>query len=121
MNYDPYRRADEMGIEVKHLPIRTANGFWYPDHNLILIRSGLKARFDRSALAHEIAHAELAHRDDNPKHEVLADRRAAGQMIDLEQCLDTMRWAPDCHQLAQELNVSTRLMRVFLNVHRLTR
>ena len=117
MKYNPYRHADDLGIEVIHRPIRTANGFWYPDHNLIVIRSGLKARYDKSALAHELAHAELAHRDDRPKHETQADRFAADNLIDLQECLDTMRWAPDCHQLAFELDVSTRLMRMFLNVH----
>lgn len=115
--YNPYQHAEDLGIEVIHRPIRTANGFWYPDHDLIVIRSGLKARYDRSALAHELAHAELAHRDSRPKHEVQADRMAADNLIDLQRCKDTMRWAPDCHQLAFELDVSTQLMRTFLNVH----
>lgn len=117
--YDPYADAEQRGIEVIHRPIRTANGMWLPDHNLIVIRSGMRAVHDRSTLAHELAHAELGHRDDRPKHEVLADRAAAEWMIDYDECVDTMRWCPDAHRLATELGVSTRLLRVFLNVHRL--
>jgi Zn-dependent peptidase ImmA (M78 family) len=119
VRYDPYAHAEQLGIEVTHERIRTANGMWLPDHNLIVIRSGLRAVHDRSALAHELGHAELGHRDDRPKHEVLADRYAAQQMIDLGECLEVMKWVPDAHKLALELGVSTRLMRVFLNVHRL--
>lgn len=119
LRYDPYAHADQLGLEVIHRPIRTANGFWYPDHNLIVIRSGMKAAHDRSALAHEVAHATLAHRDDRPKHEVMADRLAANKLIDLDECREVMKWAPDAARLANELEVSTRLMQVFLNVHRL--
>lgn len=119
MRYDPYAHAEELGIEVVHSHIRTANGMWIPDHNLIVVKSGLRAVHDRSALAHEIGHAQLGHRDDRPKHEVLADRYAAHKMIDLDECLEVMKWAPDPHKLAIELGVSTRLLRVFLNVNRL--
>lgn len=117
--YDPYTDAEERGIEVIHRKIRTANGMWLPDHNLIVLREGMRAVHDRSTLAHELAHAHLGHRDDRPKHEVMADRRAAAWMIDYDECVDTMKWCPDAHRLANELGVSTRLLRVFLNVNRL--
>lgn len=117
--YDPYKHAEELGIRVVHRSIRTANGLWIPDHDLIVIKSGMRAVHDRSALAHEIAHALLGHRDDRPKHETQADRVAASNLLDYDQVVATMRWAPDCHLLAAELGVSTRLMRVYLNVHRL--
>lgn len=117
--FDPYAAAEQRGIDVIHRPIRTANGMWLPDHNLIVIRSGMRAVHDRSTLAHELAHAVLGHRDDRPKHEVMADRYAAEAMIDYDECVDTMRWCPDAHKLATELGVSTRLLRVYLNVHRL--
>lgn len=117
--YDPYEHAEELGIHVVHRPIRAAQGYWYPDHNTIVIREGMRAVHDRSTLAHELAHATLGHHDDRPKHEVQADRLAAANMIDLDNCVEVMRWAPDAHKLALELGVTTRLMRVFLNVNRL--
>lgn len=117
--YDPYAHAEQLGIEVIHRPIRTANGLWLPDHNTIVIRSGMRAVHDRSALAHELGHAVLGHRDDRPKHEVLADRYAATNLIDLDECRRLLKWVPDSARLAQELEVSTRLLRVFLNVNHL--
>lgn len=79
----------------------------------------MKAVHDRSALAHEIGHATLGHRDDRPKHEVMADRFASNNMIDLTECIELMKWTPDYYKLAAELGVTTRLMRVFLNSHHL--
>lgn len=117
--YDPYRHAEQLGIDVIHRKIRTENGRWYPQHNLIVIREGMRAVHDRSTLAHELGHAVLGHHDDRPKHEALADRYAANNLLTLEEVVDAMQWAPDCHKLALELGVSTRLMRVYLNVHRL--
>jgi Zn-dependent peptidase ImmA (M78 family) len=118
-DYDPYLDAEQLGIEVIHRPIRTANGFWIPDRNLIVIRAGMRAVHDRSSLAHELAHAALGHRNSSPKAEVQADRLACSKLIDLDECREAMKWAPDAHRLAAEMGVSTRLMRVFLNVHRL--
>ncbi len=117
--YDPYEHAEELGIQVLHRPIRAANGYWYPDHNIIVVRSSLKARYDRSSLAHEIGHAVHAHRDTKPKQEVIADRYAAENLIDLAECRDVLRWAGDFYTLAMELEVSPKIMRVYLNVHRL--
>lgn len=116
--YNPYEHAEELGIEVIHRPIRTANGMWLPDQNLIVLRSGMKSAWDRSTLAHELGHALHGHRDDRPKHEMQADRYAATSLIELEEFNAVMQWAPDAHRLAHELDVSTRLARVFLDVHR---
>lgn len=117
--YDPYKHAEELGITVIHRKIRTANGMWIPDHNMIVIRSGMRRVHDRSTLAHELGHVVHGHRDDRPKHEVQADRWAATQLIDLDHCREVMEWVPDAARLAAELEVSPRLARVFLNVHRL--
>src|ERR1041384_7188122 len=117
--YDPYEHAEALGIRVEEQSLRTTNGLWIPDERLILLRSKMRAVQLRSTLAHELGHVEFAHRDDRPKHEVQADRYAADNLIDFEECVDLMRWSSDCYRLANELNVTTRLMRVFLNVHRL--
>lgn len=117
--YDPYEDAEQRGIDVIHRSIRTANGLWLPDHNLIVIRSGMRAVHDRCALAHELAHAALGHRDDRPKHEIQADHLAAHNLIDLDRCRDVMKWAPDVGRLANELDVSTRLLMAFLHQNHL--
>jgi len=100
-------------------PIRTANELWLPDYDTIVLKSGMRAAHMRGALAHEIGHAVLAHEDDRPKHEHQADRYAADNLIDLEECIDVMKWAPDCQKLANELGVTLRLMRAYLESHRL--
>jgi hypothetical protein len=117
--YDPFAHADALGINVLLRPIRTANELWLPEHHTLVIKSGMRALHQRNAAAHGVAHAVLGHPDDRPKHETQADRYAASNLIDLDECRELMKWTPDCHRLAAELGVTTRLMRVFLNVHHL--
>ena len=117
--YDPYAHAAELGIEVIHRPLRTMNGKWYPQHNTIVIREGLRAVIDRSVLAHEIGHALLGHFDDRPKHEMQADRVAAENLISIDELRRVGRWAPHPNIIARELGVSGQLLRVYLNVHNL--
>ena len=118
--YDPYAHADDLGIQVLFRPLRVDNERWLPELQTIVIRESLRAVHRRNALSHGIAHAALAHPDDAPKHEVQADRFAAENLIDYEECLALMRWTPDPARLATELGVTGRLLRVYLNVHRLT-
>jgi len=117
--YDPYEHAESLGIRVEHQSLRTHNGLWVPDKNSIILRSRMRAVHDRSVLAHELGHANFAHRDDRPKHEVQADRYAAENMIDHAEIIDLMKWNSDPVKIANELEVSGRLLRVYLNVHRL--
>lgn len=118
-DYDPYAHAVTLGIEVIHRPIRTANGKWYPQHNTIVIREGLRAMIDRSTLAHELGHATLGHPDDRPKHEMQADRVAAENLIHHDELIEIMRWTPHHNIIARELGVTGRILRVYLNVHNL--
>ncbi|KTR02042.1 ImmA/IrrE family metallo-endopeptidase [Curtobacterium luteum] len=115
--YDPYEHADALGIEVIHRKLRTANGFWYPDHSLIVIRQGMRAVHDKSALAHELAHATLGHRDSTPKHEKTADRLAAGRLINAGEALAVCQWTDDPAKIAAELGVSQRLWSVWFSTY----
>lgn len=101
-----------MGITVLHRPIRTANELWLPDHSTIVIRSGLRRILDRCVLAHGLGHAILGHGDDRPKHELLADRWAADQLIDPRE-LRALPDEVDEFQIALELEVTFRLLRVW--------
>ena len=117
--YDPYEHAESMGIQVLFRPLRTANEMWLPDHRTLVIRESMRAVHRRNACAHGVAHAALAHQDDRPKHEVQADRYAADNLIDFDEIRELIKWTPDSARLANELGVTTRLLRVYLNVHRL--
>lgn len=121
MKYDPWTHANQLGINVIERSIRTANGFWIPDHNLIVLKTGMKARHKRSVLAHEIGHADLGHRDDRPKHEVQANRYAAERLIDHDQLLQLGGWIDNPHHLAIELEVTHQILRIYLNMTGLAR
>lgn len=117
--YDPYEHAERLGIRVEYQSLRTVNGLWIPDRNLIIIRSGMRRPHERSTLAHEIGHAIHGHRDDRPKHERQADVFAATHLIDPETVRGLLEWTPDVFRLAAELDVSPRMVRVFLDHQRL--
>lgn len=114
LRYDPYDHADALGITVIHRPIRTANGMWLPEHNLIVIKSGIRVLHDRTTLAHELAHATLGHHDSRPKHEVAADRYAGELLIDPQEAEKAILGVSDLSTLALELQVSERVLKVWL-------
>lgn len=110
--FDPYAFAEQMGITVIHRPIRTANELWLPEHSTIVVRSGLRRILDRCVLAHGLGHAILGHEDDRPKHELLADRWAADQLINPWE-LRAIPDGADEFQIALEIDVTLRLLRVW--------
>jgi len=116
--YDPYEHAAELGVRVIHRELTAGTGLWVPDLNTVFIQERMRVVHDRSTLAHELGHVDLGHRDDRPKHEVMADRYAADHMVDPEHLVDLMRWSPDPSRWAHEMGVTTRLIRVYWNLHR---
>lgn len=116
--YDPYKHAADLGIRVETQSLRSANGLWFPDRRLIIIRSGMRKVFERSALAHELGHVYFGHRDDRPKHERQADYYAANNLIDAGRFAEIADWASDEFKLAAELDVSLRILRAYLAQHR---
>lgn len=116
--YDPHERADQLGIELVYGRLRASNALWIPDKRTIILQPRMKVIQERSLLAHELGHVELAHRDDRPKHEVLADRYAAEHLVDADRVLELIDWAPNTAHLSLEVGVTTKLMQVWLNVHR---
>jgi len=85
-----------------------------PDHHTIVIRSGLRAVHKRNALAHGIAHAELGHRDDRPKHELQADRLSSLYLIDPAEFADVAQWArDDAGIICAELGITLRVLEAY--------
>lgn len=125
MPYDPYDHAAQLGVDVQissdHLlEQHDADGLWFPRRHMILLRSGLSATSERCILAHEIAHCVMGHHDSRPKHEVLADRYAAEQLVDRPRLIRLMVERPGHYAVwSNELTVTTKIMRVYLNAHRL--
>lgn len=121
MGFDPFEHAEKLGIQVLYRRIRTANGLWLPDRNLIVIKDGMRAVHTRAALAHELGHVHHGHADDRPKHEIQADRWAANQLIERSQFDALAGWVEHPQRMAAELGVTQRLFRAYVNHHRLTR
>lgn len=117
--YDPFEHADELGVQIHYRRLRAGNGLWVPDLRAIFLQPRMRTIQERSVLAHEVAHAVLAHRDDRPKHEVMADRLAAKNLIDGDHLRDLLAWSNDTAKLCLELGVSTKLLRVYANMHRI--
>lgn len=117
--YDPFAHAEALGIQVLFRAIRTANELWLPDHRTLVIKTSMRIVHQRNACAHGVAHAVFAHEDDRPRHEAQADRYAAENLIDPLELVDLMQWTPDSARLATELGVTTRLLDVYLRLHRL--
>ncbi len=113
MHFDPYDLAEALGINVIHRPIRSAHGLWIPEHNTIVIRSGLRRIHDRVALTHEIGHAIHGHDCSEPKQELQADIFAAKKLIDPKLLKRLKPYRDDVAALALELGVTQRLLRIF--------
>lgn len=94
--------------------MRTAHGLWFPERDLILINSKLRAGAQRNVLAHELGHAALAHSGDSPKNERQADRFAALHLICPDELADVYKWARDERHIVAELGVTTRLFRAYV-------
>lgn len=118
-SYDPFKHAEALGVEVIFRPLRTKNAWWLPDRNLIVVKERMRAVHTRCALAHELGHVHYGHEDDRPKHEVQADRFAADNLIDQLEIQQRLDWIEHPQLLAAELGVTQRLLRTYVNVHRL--
>lgn len=113
--YDPFEHAEALGITVLYRPLRASNGLWIPDFSTVLLQPRMKVVQERCVLAHELGHAVLGHRDDRPKHEVLADRWASRQLIEPTRLVEVMGWTSDEMRWAMELGVSPKLLRAWLD------
>lgn len=125
MEYDPYEHAEQLGLTVLHRPIREANGLWIPDYGTIVLRTGMGRILERCTLAHEIGHFAHGHRDEtrmhqSQKHEIQADKFAANHLIDHARLLEHGRWMTEPN-LALELGVTIRILRMYLNTSGLLR
>lgn len=113
-DYDPWEHAANLGLDVLVRPLRTAHELWLPEVRTLVLKADMRPASERVALAHGIAHAELGHEDDRPKHEKQADQFAARNLIDPDELADLYKWCPDEGRLIQELGVTRRLLRAYL-------
>lgn len=120
MEYDPHDHASRLGLTVVYedLPVDRC-GEYRADHGVIVLRRGLGRVRERCVLAHEIVHWE---NDDSPtgvrkldaKMERNADLVAARRLIGRPISMVAAALPDSLQVLAHELDVTPRLLRVYL-------
>lgn len=120
--YDPYQHAAELGIDVAYSieGLRDQDDAAYSlRRSAIHLRPGMSVVRERCILTHEVGHALNGHGDSRPKHEVIADRYAAEVLVDRPTLLELMSSFGDQARWAHELGITTKILQVYLNVHRM--
>lgn len=114
--YDPDLHAADSGLYVIERPLQGAWGLW-DGGGTITLDPRLTAVERRSTLAHEIAHAELAHPSSSPNKLVHAAREraawrlAASWLIDPAEYRQAERlYGPHPAALAWQLNVTVNAL-----------
>ncbi|MEU3756728.1 ImmA/IrrE family metallo-endopeptidase [Streptomyces olivoreticuli] len=127
--YSPWDSAEELGLHIRHAPLRDSWAWWVPSRRLIVIADRLTRAEERCALAHEIEHARFgdtecrrtstAERIWARRQEDRADEAAARKLIPAVDLQSTLHWATSYEEAAQELNVTEHMLRVRLRIRRM--
>ncbi len=115
-DYDPFEHAERLGVEVVYGRIRSTNALWVPERRTIIMKRGLRRLVERSALAHELGHVCLGHRDDRPRHEILADRWAAQHLITPKRLAEVMAETEDPGTWCVELDVTPHMLETYFKL-----
>lgn len=98
-------------------------GWHHPETRTISTRRGLGIEEYRSTMAHELAHAHYEDRACSNswfhrRQERRADRWAADYLINEDHFLEAQQWnGNDLPAIAQDLEVTTHLLTVWINHH----
>jgi Zn-dependent peptidase ImmA (M78 family) len=115
MMYDPGADVAKRypHVTVRWKPLGGVPAIAAPSCDLILIERNLPAIERRCALAHEVAHLDLAHGAPicEGKEERAADLLAARRLISTEELADVLRWALGAEEVADALNVTLHIAR----------
>jgi Zn-dependent peptidase ImmA (M78 family) len=112
--YDPHDHAHRLGIDVVYGTLRTANGLWLPDRNVIILKPGMRSLLERTVLAHEVGHAALGHRESTPRTERQADRYAAQHLLCRDDVERVALLSPDPGAWCVELGVTPHILETYL-------
>jgi len=117
--YDPARHLNQMGVRVDYIEGLPDCGRFYLDEWRVEIRIGLSQVVERSVLAHEAAHAEMRHEQQDiwcrsMKQERLASAMAGRRLIDFPQFLRLQHAGVAEKDLCVELGVARVILRAYL-------
>ena len=116
-HYDPGADAAHRFSDwvVRHRRIAPISEVLCLNRRVILIERDATPAQRRSALAHALAHLDLGHVPGSGRverrHERAADALAASRLIPLDRLADVLTWALGPDEVADELDVTERLVR----------
>jgi Zn-dependent peptidase ImmA (M78 family) len=115
--YDPYVHAENLGLPIIYrtdLPGHDIDAMYTPDHKAIYVRPNLAASVERCAIAHEIVHHEHGDEGEDRKQEDRADRISARRLVRPSDVYDALEFTDDMGRVALELEVTEKVMTIFL-------
>lgn len=89
-------------------------GIYDKRYRLITIKPGLGRAQYRSTLAHELGHAYYGHTGHHPKTERLADKWAAGKLLNFDDVLHHAKGTIDTGELAAQLEVMPWVLETYV-------
>lgn len=120
-DYDPWEHAEMLDLPIvfrDDLPDPEAVACFSAEHQAIFVRPNLHAAVERCALAHEIVHFEHNDVGTDDIQEERADRIAAQRLIRPGRLDDFYGITEDAAVIALELNVTEKIMRTWMRLHR---
>jgi hypothetical protein len=120
MDYDPWVHAEDLGIPVvmnDTMPRPQMVACFSSRRNAIFVRPNLHHAVERCAIAHEIVHFEYNDIGTTRRQEDRADRIAAQRLVRPSRLEEIGALSDDPGRLALELDVTERIMSVYMMSH----
>lgn len=116
--YSPLAHALQLGLTIEYVPLKDRDGEYRHDLKRIRLRPGMRPALERSVLAHEVAHAELAHTADGDRaaQEAEADNLAAERLIP-HAAIVQLAQSSTLVAAARQLGVTSTLLGVYVYAH----
>ncbi len=120
-DYDPWVHAEILDLPIvfrDDLPDPEMVACYSPEHEAVFVRTNLHAATERCAIAHEIVHFEHHDVGTDDLQEERADRIAARRLIRPRRIEELSGITDDPAVVALELNVTEKIMRVYMRLIR---
>jgi hypothetical protein len=115
--YEPEVHAANLELPIIYrpdLPEHDIDAMYSPDYKAIYVRPGLSTAVERCAIAHEIVHFEHGDEGDDRAQEDRADRISARRLVRPSDVYDALELTDDMARVAIELEVTEKVMTIFL-------
>lgn len=117
--YDPARHLKQMGVRVDYVDDLPDCGRYIFDERRVEIRAGLTPLMERSCLAHEAAHVEMRHQEQEAfchrvGQERLASAMAGRRLIDFHLFARMKADGVPEKEMAKDLGVARVILRAYL-------